>query len=308
MSYIIAMNAVDGQELDLSLLRAFRALLEERHVTRAAQRLGMTQSATSHALSRLRRRFDDPLFVRGPRGVVPTPRAEALGPEVTAILARLEKLGAPPGPLDPSKLTRRFVIGGADFAEMIFLPQLVTSLRKNAPSVDLVFRPIGAMLEEELARNQLDLAVGVFPKAEPRLVRKKLFEERFVCMLRKRHPALSNFTVHSWAEMMHVLVSPRGEGGGVVDEALAKRKLRRRIMVRTATFLTAPLLVEASDCVTTLPRRIAETMAKGREVVLIPPPMPVNGFTVSMVFHERSRSDPEHAWLRDQISAIARTL
>ncbi len=310
MGYIIAMTSIDGAaKVDLPLLLAFRALSEERHVTRAAARLGMTQSATSHALGRLRVVFGDPLFVRGPRGVVPTERALALQDPVREILARVEHLTAPSGPFDPKQLKRRFVIGGADFAEMLFLPRLVRMLRKSAPGVDLAFRPTGTLLEEDLARERFDMAIGVFRDPPPRLVGKKLFEESFVCMLRKGHSALSApFDVKAWAAMMHVLVSPRGEGGGVVDDMLERRRLSRRIMVRTATFLTAPLLVEASDCVTTLPRRVAETMAKGRAVVLVPPPIPIPGFAVTLAFHERSRSDPAHAWFRERIAEVARAI
>ena len=304
MSYIFVMSHID--ELDLSLLRVFRALSEEKHVTRAAQRLEMTQSATSHALARLRRVLADPLFVRAPRGVVPTERARELAPEVSAVLARVDALMAPALPFHPGRLSRRFVLGGADFAEMIFLPRLVPLLQRSAPGVDLAFRPTGLDLAEELERGQHELAIGVFRNPPSRLLVKKLFEEQFVCLLRKGHPALEKpLGVEAWAGLMHVLVSPRGEGGGVVDDMLEKRKLRRRIVVRTATFLTAPLLVEASDCVTTLPRRVAEAMVKGRSLVMFPPPLKLPGFSVTMAFHERSKHDPAHAWLRDRIVEVA---
>ena len=304
---MLVMNSIDDVTPDVALLRTFDALLTERHVTRAALRLGMTQSAASHALGRLRRLFDDPLFVRAPRGVVPTERAEALGPEVRRVLEQLDLLTKVRGPFDPAQLRRRFVLGGVDFAEMIFLPKLVPLLAAEAPGVDLVFRLVTILREEELERDGLDLVVGVFRDAPPRLVTTKLFDEQFVSLFRKGHPALRKpLTAARWAALQHLMVSPRGEGGGIVDDMLAKRGLSRRVVVRTATFLTAPLIVESSDLVTTLPRRVAQTMAVGRELVMRPPPIAVPSFTVSLAFHERSRHDPAHAWLRKKLSAVLR--
>ncbi len=301
------MKEVDG--VDLSLLRVFRALFETHHVTQAAHRLEITQSATSHALARLRRVFSDPLFVRAPRGVVPTARALELGPEVISILQRIETLRAPTGPFDPGRLSRRFVIGGADVVEVVFLPKLIPLLQGSAAGVDLAFRPTGANVVEQMELGKHDLAIGVFADPPPRLIVKKLFDEEFVCLLRKGHPALAKtMSVETWASLMHVFVSPSGEGEGVVDEMLAKRKLRRRVLVRTPTFLTAPLLVESSDCVTTVPRRVAEAMSKGRALVIVPPPIKLPGFSMTMAFHERSRSDPAHAWLRDRIAEVAKRI
>lgn len=303
---IVFMNHVDDAlGLDVPLLRALDALLTERHVTRAAQRLRITQSAASHALARLRRAFGDPLFVRGPRGMVPTERAAALGPEVRALLERIDALTQPAGPFDPRALRRTFALAGADFMEMLLLPPLVRRLAVEAPGVDLASRPIGADPESALEAGALDVAVGVFARPSPRLVARKLFEERFVCMLRRGHPALKGgLTLERYAALPHVLISPRGTGGGIVDDALAARGLTRRIAVRTATFLAAPLLVADTDCVVTLPSRVAAEMARGRPVALVAPPVRVSGFTVSMLFHERSRSDAAHAWLRARLAEV----
>jgi DNA-binding transcriptional LysR family regulator len=304
---MLVMNGVDDPaELDLVLLRTFDALLAERHVTRAAARLRITQSAASHALGRLRRALGDPLFVRAPRGVVPTDRALELGPEIHALLARIEALKAPPGPFDAAQLRRTFTLAGADFMEILLLPGLVQKLVRVAPHVDLASRPIVAEPESGLELGTLDLAIGVFDRPPARLLSRKLFDERFVCMLRRGHPALrEKLTVERYAALSHVLISPRGTGGGPVDDALATRGLRRRIAVRTATFLAAPSLVEGTDCVLTLPSRVASAMAVRRRVVLVPPPLPVGGFTVSMLFHERSKADPAHAFLRARIVEVA---
>lgn len=306
---MFVMSTVDDVGLDLALLRALDALIVERHVTRAALRLRMTQSAMSHALGRLRRAFSDPLFVRGPRGVVPTARATALGPEVRALLDRVDALTRPPGPFDPRVLERTFTFAGADFMELLLLPPLVRRLAKGAPGVTLASRPIVADPEPGLESGALDAAVGVFATPSPRLVMRKLFDETFVCLLRRGHPALARaLTIERFAALPHVLVSPRGSGGGAVDDALAAHGLVRRVTVRTATFLAAPLLVEQTDCIATVPSRVAHRMARGRPLVLVPTPLPVGGFAVSLLFHERSRSDPGHAWLREQIGEAAETL
>jgi DNA-binding transcriptional LysR family regulator len=309
MINMVAMSENDGEGLDLTLLRTFDALLAEHHVTRAAQRLRITQSAASHGLARLRRAFGDPLFVRGPRGVVPTERAVALGPEVRALLARVEALTRSPGPFDPRALERTFTMAGADFMEILVLPPLVRRLAKEAPRVGLASRPIVADPEPGLESGALDAAIGVFRALSPRLVQRKLFDERFVCMLRRGHPALRKpLTLERFAALEHVLVSPRGSGGGAVDDALAERGLVRRIAVRTASFLAAPLVVESTDLVVTLPSRVAEVMARGRPLVLVPPPTKLEGFAVSLVFHERSKGDVAHAWLRERIADVAASL
>lgn len=307
MSYIIAMSTVDETRLDPTLLRTLVMLAEERQVTRASRRLGLTQSATSHALARLRRAFGDPLFVRGPKGVVPTARAAQLVPEAKDVLARLDALTAPRGPFDPRALTRTFLLGGADFAELVVLPALVASLEGEAPGVSLVSRPFPADLDADLENGRIDVALGVFRQPSSRLVIKKLFDERFVCLFREDHPALRRpLTVERWARLRHAFISPRGEGGGVVDDVLAERGLKRQVAIRTSSFLAAPLLVEASDVVLTLPRRVADAMMRGRALVQVPPPVKLPGFTVALAFHERSRHDPAHAWLRERIVAAVR--
>jgi DNA-binding transcriptional LysR family regulator len=306
MMYIIAMSNTDDVALDVPLLRALDALLAERHVTRAARRLGMTQSAASHALGRLRAVMGDPLFVRGPRGVVPTDRALALGPEVRALLDRIDALTHEGVPFDPARLDRTFVLGGADFAEVLLMPRLVRAIAARAPRVGFASRPIGTDVEGALESGTIDVALGVFPTAPPRLVRRKLFDETFVCMLRRGHPVLKRpLTPERFAALPHVLISPRGTGGGAVDDALAPLGLTRRIAVRTATFVAAPILVSETDCIVTLPLRMAQAMAKGRRLVLVPPPVRVPGFAVSMLFHERSRSEPAHTWLREEIVRTA---
>jgi DNA-binding transcriptional LysR family regulator len=305
MSYITSMSTID-ESVDVPLLRTFDALLTHRHVTRAARQLGVTQSAASHSLSRLRRWLDDPLFVRGSQGILPTARAIALGPEVRALLERIDALARPDAPFDASRLTRTFVLGGADYTEIILLPRLVRAATRSAPHVDYASRPTDAGVELALESGAIDVAIGVFPTASPRLVRRKLLDESFVCMLRRGHPALKRpLTVERFAELSHVLISPRGSGGGAVDDALTAVGTRRRIAARTATFAAAPIIVSETDCVVTLPTRIARAMSTGRRLVLVPPPVRVAGFTLSLLFHERRRNEPAHAWLRDQLATAA---
>ena len=301
------MQQIDDAGLDFALLRVFRTLLETKHVTRAAEKLGLTQSATSHALGRLRRAFDDVLFVRGPKGMLPTDRALQLAPQVHDVLTRLEKLTTTTT-FDPQKLVRRFVLGGGDFAEIAVLPRLLPLLRREAPGVDLAMRMSMANIDDDLASGALDMAIGVFPHPRETLVIKKLFDEGFVTLLRTGHPALDKtLTVRRWAALDHVLITPRGSDGGIVDEVLAQHGLRRRVVVQTATFSAAPMLVETTDCVTTMPERMAALLIANRNIVALPTPAPLPRFSVMLAFHERSRDDPAHAWLREQITRIAAT-
>ncbi|HEY1098377.1 MAG TPA: LysR family transcriptional regulator [Myxococcota bacterium] len=296
------------ETLDIGLLRVFSTLLATRHVTRAAEKLGLTQSATSHALGRLRRAFDDELFVRGPKGMVPTDRALALAPQVQDVLARFAQLATTAVPFDPAKLVRRFVIGGGDFAEIALLPQLLPLLRRVAPGVDLTMRTTMAHIDDDLASGALDMGLGVYPTAPSTLVVKKLFDEGFVTLLRTGHPALERtLTVKRWAELDHVLITPRGSDGGIVDEVLARHGYTRRVVLQTATFSSAPLIVERTDCVTTMPARMAALLIANRNIVAVPTPAPLPRFSVMLAFHERSRGDPAHAWLREQIAQIAAT-
>jgi DNA-binding transcriptional LysR family regulator len=301
------MSSSHVDALDVGLLRALEALVSEQHVTRAAVRLGVTQSALSHSLARLRRVFSDPLLVRTKSGMVPTERALALAPEAERLLGELERLAAPRGALDPRSLRRTFVVGCHDFGELLVVGPLVVALAKEAPNVDLQVRPIPEDVESALASGRIDVLLGRFEAPPAGWVVSRLFEETYVTMLRRGHPALrQKLTPARFAALGHALIAPSGGAGGVVDEILATRGLRRRVVVRLGSFAAAPLVVSKTDLVVTLPTRIGKQMAVGLPVELLDPPIALPKFAVQLVFHELRRRDPAHVWFRAVLERVAR--
>jgi DNA-binding transcriptional LysR family regulator len=307
------MHEVNLSAVDLNLLVALRALLTERSVTAAAQRLGLSQPATSHALSRLRDLFADPLLVRVGRGLVLSPRAEALRGQVDRALDEVSSLLATPPTFDPKTSTRTFSIATSDYGQFVLLPPLLARLAKEAPGVDLWIRDMSsAPMEEWFQDGGVD--VGVAPvRAAARRARglrvERLFSEGFVCLVRKGHPKVKKgLTVSDFAELPHAFVAPRGTRGGVVDEALKKRGKARRIALAVPHFLVAPHAVARSDLIVTLAERVARFFAEHLPLRVLPPPLPLPTFAVSLIWHERVGSDPGHAWLRGQIAAVAAEL
>ena len=291
--------------LDLDLLRVFDQLHRDRHLTRAARQLGLSQPAVSRALGRLRDALGDPLFVRAPRGVLATPRAEALAPEIREILARVAQLGRPAS-FEPAGLERTFQIGSVDFLEAVLLPTLAGLLSAEAPRVSLTSRPLGPDTGEALASGRLDLAVGVRSALPPDAMTTQLLEDDFVCVVRDRHPAVKRrLSLETFTRLSHVLIAPRGEPGSPVDDRLAERGLARHVAVRTHTFLAAPLLVARTDLVLTGPRRVLVPMAEPHGLRVLAPPLELRTFAIHAAWHPRVQHDPVHTWLRDLVRRAA---
>lgn len=293
--------------VDLNLLVVLDALLAERSVTRAAGRVGLTQSATSHALGRLRTLTGDPLLVRAPRGaMVPTPRALALAEPVRRALADLSLALRGDAPFDPATARRTFRLAGSDYAELVLVPPLMDRLLVRAPSIDLWVAPAGASFHDELAAGTLELAMAPLRGDEPGLYQRRLFDERFVCVVRAGHPlARQKMTLARFLSYPHVLVAPRGKPGSWIDDELARLGKSRRIAVAVPHFLVAPYVLGGSDLVLTVAARVAETYARERELAVLPTPLPVPGFTMVALWHERMHHDAAHRWLREQLAEVA---
>lgn len=298
----------DLAAVDLNLLRVLDVVLAERHVTRAAARLGLTQSAASHALARLRTQLDDPLLVRGPRGgLVPTARAEALQPVVAHALAELAAVWRGGG-FTPATARRTFHVAAGDYAELVLLPALAARLARVAPGVDLFVRAVPDDIAGALAAGAVDV---VLAPARPRdltggCFQRALFDETFVCAVRDGHPqARGRLTLDRFCALDHLLIAPRGTAGGFVDDALAALGRRRRVAVAVPHFLVAPPVLGATDLIATVPRRIAAAFAPMIALAVRPPPIALTGFTIHLLWHERAGADPAQRWLRDQIAAVA---
>jgi DNA-binding transcriptional LysR family regulator len=291
-------------DLDLDLLVALDALLRERQVTRAAQRLGVTQSAASQKLRRLREAFDDPLLVSGRPLMVLTPRAIALRDPLARAITELRaavRLGAP---FEPTISTWRFVLLGNDLAEVAALPPLLGLLEREAPRSSLSFERADADSIARLEQGSADLAFLPDFMVHGSLRRLPLPPEPFVVLLRRDHPARRKLDLERYLELGHLLVAPRGLPGSIVDSALEALGQKRRVVARVQHFVSAPPIVAATDLAVTLPRGVHTALANYYPVVAVPAPIELPIDRASVVWHERAHDDAGVQWLRSRIAAF----
>lgn len=293
--------------LDLNLLVAFDALLTERSVTRAAERIGLGQSAMSHSLRRLRALFGDELLTRGADGMRPTPRALALADPVRVTLAQIQAAVLQREAFDPGTAERTFRIGLADSIEVAVIPGLMTRVRQEAPGISLRLRSINRLtILDELDAGKLDLGIGVFDHGQLHHKRRALYKENFLCLF---NPALLNFlppvSLEQYLSVPHVLTSLSDDAHGAVDEALAKLKLKRTIALTTPGFLAVPFVVARAPLITTMPSRLARYFAQTFGFATSPAPVALPSFAISLLWHASFDHDPGHIWLRQTVSGVA---
>ena len=291
------------RDLDLNLLRVFDAVLRERGVTPAATRLGLTQPAVSNALARLRALFGDALFVRTPAGMDATPFARGVAEPVRQALALLESALAHGPGFEPASSTRAFRFYMSDLGQVEFLPPLVERVQRAAPGVRL--EAVAADLEhigDALGTGALDLAVGFLPSLGPPVARRALFRDPYVCLMRAGHPAgAKKLTMKRFAEAAHVLVTYRGGGHRVIEEALERSGVARRIALRVPHFTVVPMVLARTDLILTLPARVARVYERQGGFKSLPPPVAMPPAEVAVHWHERFEADPGNRWLRDQV-------
>jgi len=293
--------------VDLNLLVALDALLSTENVTAAGKAIGASQPAMSHALSRLRELLEDQILVRAGRGMQRTSLAKQLTPVVRQILDDVEATLFARRHFDPASSRRTFRVGANDYCGAVLLPALIEQTSALAPGVRLdIHAPPDRAPLDELARGDLDVVLGTFQQVSAPLCREELFQEEFVCLLRRGHPLRARLTPARYAELEHVLVANPGYGPGVVDFALAARGLSRRVAVKVPHFLVAPAIVARTDYVLTLPRRVARAAASAN-LRLLEPPLELEGFPVELIWHQRGDADAGVVWLCQQIRRAART-
>jgi DNA-binding transcriptional LysR family regulator len=301
------MNSMHVEAFDLNLLLAFDALWSERHVTRAARRVGLTQSALSHALRRLRAHFDDPLFQPSASGMLPTARAQQIAGPLAQALALVRGAVERAESFDPYRLRRTFTVSTTDYGQLVLLPQLLAKVAKAAPEVSLVVRPAPDRSPRELLSGAHDLTIAPFLPDAAEVRSELLFSDRFMCVLRAGHPeARRRLTLQRFVRLSHVLVSPQGTGEAAVDVALRALGLERRVTLRIPSFLMAPLVIAESDHVITLPKRVVRAMTHPRRVAVFKPPLSVPGFSMNQFWHPRNDQDPGHRWFRQLVAQVAR--
>ncbi|WP_454828215.1 LysR family transcriptional regulator [Paraburkholderia xenovorans] len=296
----IAMNNLRG--LDLNLLVTLDVLLSEHNVTRAAQRLNLSQPSVSVHLAKLRDVLGDPLLLPGPRGMRPTARAEALREPLREALQALERAVAPARPFNPAEANHAWRVAASDYAESTIILPALAGLRTAAPGTRLaIVEAAPPRIARQAEQGEIDLAFHTSEGAPEGLRRRLLFAERYVLAGRAGHPRLKRRpTLAQFCKLEHVIVSPDGGGFiGVTDNVLAQAGLTRRVVLSVPHFLFMSSVLESTDLVGMLPARLARANSALR---MVEPPVEVPGYEMAMLWHERSHRDPAHQWLREYIA------
>ncbi len=293
-------------KLDANLVLALHVLLHERSVSRAAARMGLGQPAMSHALKRLRERFDDPLLVRGDGRLMQlTPRAVELADLAQLGAEAIERVFAAPAPFDPATCTRRFRVATSDATNVNLLPERLARLAREAPLVDLELPVSGPSVAVALEEGRLDLGIGRWDLAPLDLRRRTLHRDRLVTVVRAEHPRVGDeLDLATYLALPHVLVAPRGSPRGVVDDALGQLGHQRRIAVVMQSFVAAMFVASTSDLLVTLPLRVALKLQRQLSLRLLTPPLPLPVIELHLVWHERDHYDPAHRWLRGLVASV----
>lgn len=313
--------------MDLNLLKVFDAVYEDRNLVLAGRRLNLTQSAVSHALTRLREVVGDDLFVRTGKGLVPTGRAAAMAPGLRDSLQRIEAtLGVEP--FSPEKSRRRFVIAANDHVTAVIVAPLSRELQKAAPEVDLVIRPSTRLdLAEQIDVGRIDLAIGIFSQVPPRLNARTLMSQGEVILMRKGHPASRRkLTLQDFARYPLVTISVGGQEEGAVEGFILERGLARqsemfdrhaleealndvqqtpRLRVTVPHSLAIPVLLRQTDMLSIVPTSLAKAL-KSANLLLRQPPYRAGTSVIRAVWHRRNEHDVAHVWLREMVARAAR--
>jgi DNA-binding transcriptional LysR family regulator len=292
---------------DLNLLPIFVALMEERSVTRAAERLGMTQPAMSNALARLRAMLQDQLFIRGRYGVQPTPIALELAPVIADALTKLDDAVLGQQDFDPAKAERLFTIAPNSYVEYVLAPAIVARLGRIAPGVTLRLTPYGNDLAETgVVSGATAMVLGRIVDPPDNLVVQHLMEESLACVVRADHPEIGDkITRKQFEALRHVNVVPPGRLRVGLFQALARQELRRDVAISVTNFFAVAEMVAVTDYCATLPRLICRRLADDRRLKVLPAPVDLGTFPVEMAWHMRYRHDPAHRWLRSLIAEVA---
>lgn len=298
------------QDLDLYLLRAFDALLRERHVTRAAERLDMSQSSMSVSLGKLRDLFGDELLIRMGGGWMPTELGLLLWPRVQEAIGALERVLEPPS-FDPASATTTFRLIVIDYIDLLMMPIVMRRIRREAPWVRLhVLQTNPHHFGEMMAAGELDLALTYFPGAPDYLSGRKLFSDRFLGLCASSHPVLlsRSLDVEGFCALPHVTIEPDAAQiyNVQIDAALEPHGMRRRVQMIKPSFLALPFVLETSDMVASVPARLARRMTRMATVSLFDLPLELPTFDVRMLWHPRTDHSPAHEWLRDLMVSCAR--
>lgn len=307
---------MDGANTDLNLLRVFNALMEDGNLTRAGFRLGLSQPAMSHALSKLRKLTGDSLFVRMPGGMKPTEHAMRMAPSIREGLRLLGTALEGGVAFDAKTAERNFDILLSDIGELVYLPRLMERLRMEAPGVTVrvLSRPRETYAHAFFS-GEADLAIGFLPGLAAGFYQQRLFSDSYVCLVRDEHPRIRDqLSLAQFVEEAHVLIEPGGSGyfnaahqtstTTLIEQFLATRGLQRRIALRVPHFMVVPDVVQSSDLIATIPSYVVQRTVARASVRILALPFDAPQFEIKQFWHERSHRDPAHRWLRSVIREL----
>ncbi len=296
------------RKLDLNLLLALDVLIEEASVTKAAEKLNMSQSAMSYSLKRLRSLLDDPILVRTSRDMEVTPYACEISVAVRQILTNIQNTFLERDVFNPNTARQDFRIASSDYVEATLGSDLLKRLTNQAPGIRIRisnFDRESAL--SALDENSIDLFIDVDLPCKSWHVKQQLYEEEFVCVV-DGDISVTEISLSDYLKRSHILVSMRDDFQGAADKILERQQQSRTVIWSTAHFMAVPFLIANSDCIALLPRRMAQKCAQSVGLNLLSPPIDVKGFAISMFWHQRNDNLPQHQWLRYQLIEAAKTI
>jgi len=291
------------KDIDLNLLVVFQQLLVDRRVSKVAENLGLSQPGVSNALARLRKLTDDPLFLRTPKGMEPTPFAEQLAEPTARALEVIHSALNQRATFDPATSKRAFTVGMTDIGEIYFLPNLMKELSRLAPHVSLsTVRNAAVNLQDEMEAGHVSLAMGLLPQLKGGYFQRRLFKQHYVCMFRRGHPLdKRSISLDAFSAAEHVVVISEGTGHGKADEFLERRKVARRVVLTVPHYVAVGHILHNSDLVATVPERLAQALAEPFDLSYVRHPAKLPEMTINLFWHERYNKDPAIGWLRSLI-------
>ncbi|MDN4053981.1 LysR family transcriptional regulator [Massilia sp. YIM B02763] len=297
---------IEPSSIDLNLLSVFQEVYRERQISGAARRLGLTQSAVSNALARLRRAFGDELFVRTAHGMQPTPLAQQMAEPIGAAMAQVALALSQRSRFEPATSTRRFTLAMTDVGEVYFMPVLIERCRALAPGVEIAsVRANAATLKDGMETGRVDLAVGAFEDVSEALYQRQLFRQRFVSMFRKGHPLdTGKVDLARFVAATHLIVDAAQSPYDRINVLLEKAGVGASSRFRVPHFTAVPYIVSTSELVVTVPQKLAESAAKPFGLKWIEPPLALPTLQTNVFWHRRFNHDPGNQWLRGLIADV----
>lgn len=294
------------ESADLHLLMVFNALYETGSVSRAAEKLALSQPATSHVLRKLRLRFEDPLFIRTRSGMEPTPLAKEIAEPVQSALELIRSTLQTRRVFDPLSSTQTFTLALTDIGEIYFLPRLMAALGEAAPGVGLTtVRDNSVELREDLERGKIDLAIGLHPQLRAGFFQRRLFTQGYVCLYRQHHPFEGqSLTLEQYQQAHHVVAIAHGTGHYAIDQHIAAQGIHRDVRLSVPHYVALSHILHETDLIATVPERYANECASLFKLNIVPCPVPLPQTDICMFWHARLHHDPANQWLRRQVAHI----